>query len=702
MSSIKIRVGASLDANATKVFDPLTAAAERARKNIEKSLGSAAQGPERVRKASQTSGDKLIREVERMADKLVKDEEKAQKARVKEVEKAAKERIKLEKQAMREIERELDRHNRATERAQAKAERDRERNKRGWGGAIGIGYRAGIRVQRSTALGYGLVGGMAGAAINMAEQLASSVGIETSLAPHMARAIQLRQQASEAANAGYITGSAGAQGILQNPDDIIKDVAHAADKTAYSLNEAMAGLQAFVAQTGDLKRGRDILGDIATLSRATGSSLEDMANAAAQVSNQLPETADKAERISAVMRVIAGQGKLGAVEIKDLARQMAKVAANAGMFEGSIQKNIGELGLLAQEARLRGGAASAAQAATSVTAFANALSIPTTVRKHWIGGKGVNPYTDTKFTTLRSPEEIILKALQVTHGNKIALEDLFPNTRAMSAVRGFANIYNETKGSEKDKLSAVAEEFDNLRKAQLNEEEVTRAFSVAMDTTKNRVQVANNRLDEMAMRLEEAILPALANLAPALELLAPAVGSVIDKIASFFGFDPNADKEAKAKSVREERVKKLTEEYQYATFTGPLTAGEERSGRFHKGIDQSHLEQVVDDNAKQVGELTMARANVQREAEKPSLAETTSPEETAALVLGGGARDTAELQKQQGRVDAMTQETSQVRKVLEQIRDDILTKKLTVTIPTPPQKVTTDPSGRAPAESEHE
>jgi len=137
-------------------------------------------------------------------------------------------------------------------------------------------------------------------------------------------------------------------------------------ETGTDANAALEGLSKFVGKTGDLKLGRELMKDLAVYAKATGTELDDMTDAAADVATALPEAADKNKQVLAVMRAIAGQGKLGAVEVKDLASQMAKLAANAGQFEGSAADNIITLGAMAQESRQRGGSASASQATQSV------------------------------------------------------------------------------------------------------------------------------------------------------------------------------------------------------------------------------------------------------------------------------------------------------------------------------------------------
>lgn len=518
MSSIKIRVGAALDANALTVYQPLIKASARARAEIDKNLNAAAKATAAVPKAAKTAGDALEQELEAMANKILKDEERSQVARTKVVERESKKRAKLEEQAKKGTGGDKPRPSRDDERARDRQLRDLSR-----AGAFGLGL-----ARRGLSMGAG-----------MAMGALQSTGLELALAPHMARAIDLQQRMVDVTNAGYIQGASGAAGQKQDAGKVTSEVRQAADVGAFGTNDVAEGLQKFVGLTGDLETGRSLLKSMATLARATGSDFVAMSEASAEVANHLGDVPDKAEKTAAVMRVIAGQGKLGALEIKDFSRQMAKIAANAPKFEGDIATNIGELGLMAQEAKLRGGASSAPMAATSVLAFATALSKKTAL-KHWAAAKdskghGLNPYTDAGHTTLRSPEELVLEALRYSKGDQTKINGLFGSVQAGRAVTGFANIYNETKGSQDDKIHAVADEFDRLRRAQLSAEEVQRAYSEAMQTTQTKVQVANNQLDEMASQLMTAMNPAIDGVMVALSDLFPVVKGLAEAMTDAIG-----------------------------------------------------------------------------------------------------------------------------------------------------------------------
>lgn len=540
MAGVRIRVGASLDSSALKVFEPLEQRAARASKNIQKSLNTAVDGRSVVAGAKHTA-DALEHELDAAANRLIRDEEKTQGQRTRLVDRGARDRVKIETKAANDA---------------AKAITDANGRMRdskgrflggGGGGAIGIGRRAAISVGRGAAIGYGLSGRAIASSVGLAEEIAQGMGIDLSVASHMANAQETQRRVAEVVNAGYIPGAAGAQGQLQNRGEVQADIFKAADAGAFSHNDVAGGLQKFVGLTGDLETGRKSLEAMARLSRATGTNFEDMEMAAGEVSNHLENVPDKAAAIEQVMRIVAGQGKLGAVEIRDMAHQMAKIASQAGKFEGGTAKNIGDLGILAQESKLRGGSASAVQAATAVVSFASDITKGTTL-KHWAGAH-LSPFTDSSKTTLRSPEELIMEALKYSKGDLTKLGNLFPNKQSMRAVAGFAAVYRDHHGDEKSKLEAVTAEFDHLRAAQLTAEEVQRAYTEAVHTGESAAQLANNKLDEMASSIQAALIPALAGFAPALEAIIPLFTELTGSLAALIKMVTGAaSKEAEDKA----------------------------------------------------------------------------------------------------------------------------------------------------------
>lgn len=706
MPSIKIRVGASLDAGALTIYQPLEKAAEKARKNIDRSLNEASKGTKKLERQAKSDADKLEHELESMANEMLRAEEKALDKRTKLALREAKKRVQAEKAAAREIAKAAAEAGRAVSEGMHLAEgrgfgRGFARFLSQRGGAIGIGRRAAISVSRGGALAYGLGGRALSMAGDFAADYLHGLGLETSIGAHAAKAQDLTYQAQAITSAGYIRGASGAQGIQQDPKVILGELQAVGNATATSFNEVGDALRQFVAKTGDLETGRGIMMDLSKLAKATNTDLVDMAEASAEVSNHLGNIPDKAGAINAVMRVIAGQGKLGALEIKDFAAQMAKVAANAGKFEGGAQRNIGELGLLAQESKLRGGSASATQAATSVAAFARDFAKGTTL-KHWTAA-GLSPYTDKTKSTLRSPEELVAEALNYSKGDLTKLAQLFPNAMSMRAVQGFSAIYTEAGGTHEDKLRAVHEEFERLRHATLTQAEITRAFGEAMDTGKSRIQLANNRLQEMAGKINEAALPALAALAPAIEaLIVPAAG-LAKTLAKFLGIDTAADDEAKKKRRNTETLGAARAELEAALQQQPKLVKGEHGATFQAPtIDKSHVGVVESYRDELAGNIAVAAGKVEQDKKAYEEAKASEAALGAADETGAGAQVTrdakAKLDADTANLNEMKVQQNKTNQILSDIHTALISGRVVFAAPTPP--VRADHSGTADSDSD--
>ena len=102
MPSIRIRVGASLDANALRAFEPLEKSGERARQNISRSFNAAGQAAGKSAKAPLTEWQKVEKELEKEANRLVKVQERAAKQASREFDKGEKDKTRsAEREAKR-------------------------------------------------------------------------------------------------------------------------------------------------------------------------------------------------------------------------------------------------------------------------------------------------------------------------------------------------------------------------------------------------------------------------------------------------------------------------------------------------------------------------------------------------------------------------------------------------------------------------
>ena len=298
MPTLKIRVGVAIDANVGAAFQPILTASRKARAQVESDMGGAAKKTQSVYRQNAS-------EAARAADKAAT-----------EAERAAQREVRAKEKALAYVARLRDRHFRDQQRQEEKAAADASRS----------------AAKRAEQTGYWSVryaGRAVGAAGRFGMDMARGAGVNLNMGAIIGKAVSMEKRAVDLANASIGTGvkgnetRAGTGGLLTQARDV-------GISAGYDPERVLEGLQKFVAKTGDLKTGRDMLADLARLSSATGSELEDMVDAAGDVANALGEVPNKGKVVESVMRSIAGQGKVGAVEMKDLAVQMAKLGAAAG------------------------------------------------------------------------------------------------------------------------------------------------------------------------------------------------------------------------------------------------------------------------------------------------------------------------------------------------------------------------------------
>jgi len=548
MSELKIRVVAVADRSLGVAYRPLIDAAERARRQ----LGNMGQAT--TRQATRDA-DAHVRAFEKAERDKVKAAERTatSQARIRERsatmagqyaareaaavarahERATRDRMRENERILRDVERTEAAATRATERGAAARARAEERS-------LKAARRASLEQDsRHAGVAVGAAKGTARAMVGIAAEIARGAGVQLDLGSHVKSGVELEKSAVDLSNAGYMPGKSGAAGVRQDPRAIEAEIRKVAMSTATDSNEAMAGLQAFVAKTGDLQTGRAMLADMAKLAKASGSDLSNMSDAAGDVANALGDVPDKAGAVREVMQAIAAQGKEGAVEIKDLASQMAKLGAASGQFSGSRTEVIAQMGALTQMTRAKGGAASATQAATALGTFTAGFSKH--ARNAAFEKYGVS--LDSADGKLRNPMEVVIDALRATKGDRMKMGEMFADVNARRVTRGWETVYNEAGGGEAG-IKAVRDAFDRLSKSVMTNEEVEKSFAAAMSTTDAQAKVFNEQLAVSANELR-------AGFAPALKALAPMIVSATNRFTEWF-MKPKTDSENDTKNVNAE------------------------------------------------------------------------------------------------------------------------------------------------------
>lgn len=510
MSQLTIKVGSSVDRSLSVAFKPLVDAAARARAAIEAESKKSSRAIATETKKGVSEAEKRFRDLEKEVMGLPTVMNAGSKA-VQKFGKDAATSFSSTRRQFADLAREA-------EQAMRRIEKFKPPTRQGFGSAafnLAGGTSAfGAGVSR----GIGVVGaiGRAGirAALNVGRDLAHGAGVETDVGTIFKKNVDLESAAQKISNSGLMVGDKR-NNVRVDKATLVREALDVGEKTGMDANTALEGLEKFTSKTGDLATGRQILEQMATYAKATGSSLEDMMDAAGDINGQLDGVEDKGKAISNLMKAFAGQGKLGAVEIRNLASQMAKIATTAGRFEGG-QGTVIQMGVLAQMARQRGTASSATQAATSVGAFGNIFSKGK--RLDAFQSMGVNVAGEGG--KIRSPKELIIDAIKAaeSHGGMSQFDrnmgKMFMDVSARRTTLGFEQIYKEAGGGEKG-ADAVREAFEKLEKSAIADSEIMESFQRQMKTSGSQAEVFNNQMRKIAMQVQSDLTPAMISLAQA-------------------------------------------------------------------------------------------------------------------------------------------------------------------------------------------
>src|SRR6185436_14121741 len=100
----------------------------------------------------------------------------------------------------------------------------------------------------------------------------------------------------------------------------------------------------FTDVTGDLETARQLLPEMSKVALATSTDLAELGSAMGSafipLADQIKNPTERLKAMNAVMKATAGMGAVGAVEVKDLAAEMAGLAAASQRFGGNARENL--------------------------------------------------------------------------------------------------------------------------------------------------------------------------------------------------------------------------------------------------------------------------------------------------------------------------------------------------------------------------
>ena len=345
-------------------------------------------------------------------------------------------------------------------------------------------------------------------AIGAAGDLARGAGIDASPATLMQRYISAERAAIGVALAGR-----AAQGKVVTADDVKATqaaIGSAATATATDRTSMGQALGAFVGKASDLDLGMAVLKDLGKIANATDTDLVELATSAGVLAATMGDVPDKANQVTRAIRLMAKQGTMGTVEIKDLATMMPRLAAGANAYAGNYETNIGNLGAIAQMA-MKGGRVSAAEATNTAQSIARDITKKRTAEK--FDQAGIQLFVDqsgkglrssqalakdgqlTENTKLRSVEDIMVDVLKYTKGDQLKLAALMPNQVSNAAVKALTDTFLKGEktgagGGEK----AVRDIFASFR-SQISGEDIEKMSKLREDSVGGKAQGIQNQLE---------------------------------------------------------------------------------------------------------------------------------------------------------------------------------------------------------------
>lgn len=448
-------------------------------------------GKSRIDREKQAARDiaSVNKELNREISKQSKDAVNAARA-------AAKERLAIERQVNREIAADVRKMAKESEAAAKRVAAVGAARSGVYGGGAMAGLRRGA--------------GVAGAATGLVTSAIGTAGIIDAVRNQMA----LQRSATQ------LSADIHTEGGFADPQEMITKAQKVAKATGIASTSVMEALSLASAHGGGekgLKAFAGSLEKIGSMSLATGTKIEDLAEISAAMTNANVTSSDEQFE---VMRSINAAAKEGNVNFKEMASYMTEVTSmhGASAFKATaVQRQLESSGMI-QIAKM--GSGSAAEAATSARSFMADLTGATAQK--FASAKGFSLYEKNakgERTGLRAMPELIADIYKNAKGDPEVLNKLFQR-ESKATVAQFTAAYKGENSNLKDANGNNLSGVDGVKAllANMTQQKQSEASVEAEATQMKRTAAVKF---EMAMEnfraaVGEKLLPKLIEASPAL------------------------------------------------------------------------------------------------------------------------------------------------------------------------------------------
>ncbi len=329
------------------------------------------------------------------------------------------------------------------------------------------------------------VGGAAGAAISLGGGLLLADAARKQMGAEKAAALLV--------NSSTVGGVAPAGASVGN---ILAQAGAVSKATGVDKGELIGAVQNYVAKSSDFSGGLANMNFFAKLSTSSGTRLEDITSAAGILRAQ--NKGLSATDMQQMLLDLSEQGKMGAVEISDLAHLAGGLGASRGMFAGSVTGNQRKLMALAQLTMTEGTGAEEAMIGVKDLA-AEALQKRKGGRER-VGLEQLG-VKYTKGGQVESIEQLIEATLTGSKGNLGTIEKIF-GSRGSRVFQRLAPVFNDAGGGQAG-LAAVRKEMGPILGARGDMGQMEAQYAQVMTTPAKRIELEFNRVVQtLAEKLE--------------------------------------------------------------------------------------------------------------------------------------------------------------------------------------------------------
>lgn len=421
----------------------------------------------------------------------------------------AKAAAKATKSAEDAFERAERRKSQLAEREAAKRTAIAEREQRAYGRMVGNAAVRGARNAIGTAGQYASTAVTLGGGLILASSLKSQMAAE-----------------KVAAQISVQSNMPGDRSQFINTKDAMAKIRLGAKATHMDQDEYAVGINKIIAATGNTTRAFQIGQQAMTIAKAEGIDPEELGHALGNMMANNPELSN--EEVIKNLQLLVGQGKLGMVEMKEMAAVLPRATSTAGKFEGNVAANKAfAAGLLQIGIRTTGDADAAATAVKLLPE--DIMKNEAAFKKAGINVRGANG-------GIRNERAILQEAITKTGGDPFALRHMF-GERAGAITAALADTYKTAEANQKGSgAKAVSDEFDRLEKATLSTEDVMKDFAITIDTAADKLETFWRDIKE---QVGDAMLAKLKELIPEMAKLVPQVIDLLKSLIDLTSFLAN-------------------------------------------------------------------------------------------------------------------------------------------------------------------